>query len=80
MAKKRAGITTSAPSVTAELQVGPELLVERSGHVLVLTINREHRMNSLTPSLMVELSHQYNEASIDPEIRAVVLTGKGDRA
>jgi enoyl-CoA hydratase len=60
--------------------VGPELIVERDGHVLVLTINREHRMNSLTPHLMHELTHHFNEASIDPEVRAVVLTAKGDRA
>lgn len=59
---------------------GPELKVEDDGHVRILTINRPHRMNSLTPALMRELAHVFNEAGIDPNVRAVVLTGTGDRA
>ena len=75
--KKPAAKATPAPEVIPE---GPELIVENQGHVRVLTINRAHRMNSLTPTLMHTLSHEFNEAGIDPEVRAVVLTGTGDRA
>lgn len=75
--KKPVARATPAPEVIPE---GPELIVENQGHVRVLTINRAHRMNSLTPTLMRTLSHEFNEAGIDPEVRAVVLTGTGDRA
>lgn len=56
------------------------LRVENDGHVRIFTINRPHRMNSLTPALMRELSHQFVEAGLDPQVRAVILTGTGDRA
>jgi enoyl-CoA hydratase len=65
---------------SAAVQEGPELRIETDGHVRVLTINRPHRMNSLTPALMRELSAAFVEASIDPEVRAVILTGTGERA
>ena len=71
----------AAPKGVVEvIPEGPELIVESRAHVRILTINRAHRMNSLTPSLMQTLTHEFNEASIDPEVRAVILTGTGDRA
>ena len=70
----------SAPAAIEAIPDGPELIVENQGHVRILTINRAHRMNSLTPTLIHTLSHEFNEAGIDPEVRAVVLTGTGERA
>jgi enoyl-CoA hydratase/carnithine racemase len=56
------------------------LLTERRGAVLVLTLNRPEARNSLTPELLNELGLAFEGAEKDPEIRAVVLTGSGDRA
>ena len=53
------------------------LLVERDGHVLVVTMNRPERRNALSPSMMAGLSAAWDEANADDGIRAVVLTGAG---
>jgi enoyl-CoA hydratase len=57
-----------------------ELVIERREAVLVLRLNRPEARNSLTPSLMTSLGEAVLSAETDPEIRAVVLTGTGDRA
>lgn len=58
-----------------------ELLVERDGHVLVLTLNRPERMNALNHTLLKrELPEAFCAASADPEVRVVVLTGAGEKA
>jgi enoyl-CoA hydratase len=58
----------------------PELLPERAGGVLTLTINRPERRNALSSGLIVALSEAVLEAQDDPEIRVIVITGTGDRA
>lgn len=58
----------------------PVLVRERRGAVLVLRLNRPDARNALSPELMGELGIGLAEAEADPEIRAVVLTGTGDRA
>jgi enoyl-CoA hydratase len=57
-----------------------ELLIDTDGHVRILTINRPERMNSLTPDLTRAISEAFVAANNDPNVRAVVLTGTGDRA
>jgi enoyl-CoA hydratase len=58
----------------------PDLATERQGTVLVLRIDRPEARNALNPAVMAGLGAAVNEADADPEIRAVVLTGTGDRA
>lgn len=58
----------------------PELVVDRRDAVVVLRLNRPQARNSLTPSLMRRLGAELLAAEADPEIRAIVLTGTGDRA
>jgi enoyl-CoA hydratase len=53
------------------------LLVERDGHVLVVTLNRPERRNALSPSMMEGLSAAWDEANANPDIRVVILTGAG---
>lgn len=48
--------------------------------VLVLTLNREERRNALSPSLLQALIHALESAHTDPTIRAICLTGAGDRS
>jgi enoyl-CoA hydratase/carnithine racemase len=57
-----------------------ELLRERRGPVLVVTLNRPDARNALTPTLIAGIGAAMVDAESDPEIRALVLTGTGDRA
>jgi enoyl-CoA hydratase/carnithine racemase len=57
-----------------------ELVRERRGHVLVARRNRPEVRNALDATLIRSIGEAMNEAEVDPEIRAVVLTGTGDRA
>ena len=57
-----------------------ELVRERLGATLILRLNRPEARNALTMSLIAELAGALVEAEADTEIRAVVLTGTGDRA
>jgi enoyl-CoA hydratase/carnithine racemase len=56
------------------------LVRERQGNVLVARLNRPDARNALNPALLRDIAAAMDEAESDPEIRAVVLTGTGDRA
>lgn len=56
------------------------LLLERQGHLAIVTLNRPERMNALSRDLLLALGEVGRELVHDSEIRAVVLTGSGDRA
>jgi enoyl-CoA hydratase len=60
--------------------VSDELVLDRQGAVLVARLNRPEARNALTPSLIRALGGALLAAEGDPEVRAVVLTGTGDRA
>ena len=53
----------------------PDLLVERDGHKLVLTMNRPKRFNALSGAMIVRMYDAYEEASNDPDIRCILVTG-----
>jgi enoyl-CoA hydratase/carnithine racemase len=57
-----------------------ELVRERRGSVLVARLNRPAARNALSPSLMNGIGAALLEGESDQGIRAVVLTGTGDRA
>jgi enoyl-CoA hydratase/carnithine racemase len=59
---------------------GPDLVRQRRGAVLILRLNRPAARNALTPLLLRSIGASIVEAESDPEVRAVVLTGTGDRA
>lgn len=58
----------------------PELVGERRGPLSLLRLNRPEASNSLTTVMVAGLGAALIEAESDPDIRAVVLTGTGDRA
>lgn len=58
----------------------PVLVKERRGAVLVLRLNRPEARNALNVELITELGVSLLEAEEDVAIRAVVLTGTGDRS
>ena len=57
-----------------------EVLRERHGAALRITINRPERRNAITPAVLSGIAAALGEAAGDPAIRAAVLTGAGDRA
>ena len=57
-----------------------ELGVRQSEGVLWLTIQREERRNAISPGVLTGLSEALTRANSDRNLRAIVLTGAGDKA
>ena len=55
----------------------PEALVERDGHTLIVTMNRPHAKNALSLEMMQIMSQAWDEATANPDVRVVILTGAG---
>lgn len=58
----------------------PELDVRQHGGVLRLTIQREARRNAISPAVLKGLSEALTAANADRGVRAIVLTGAGEKA
>jgi enoyl-CoA hydratase len=56
------------------------LLVERDGAVAVVTINRPKVLNALNTQTISELDHVLRDIQQDDGVRAVVLTGAGEKS
>ena len=56
------------------------LAVEREGRVGHITLDRPHRMNTISSELLDELGAALDELEADDGVRAVLITGAGDRA
>ena len=54
--------------------------VEQRGNVVVWTIDREPRMNSLSRATLFAFGKLAREAVSNPSVRAIVITGRGDKA
>lgn len=59
---------------------GGELLSERREHTGVITLNRPRQRNALTPTMLTELRDTLDAWAKDGNLRAVVITGAGDKA
>lgn len=57
-----------------------DVRVEKRGNVQWLTIDRYERRNALNPMVMEGLRQGILAATDDPEIRAIVITGVGEKA
>jgi len=66
---------TEAPA-GAEGQSRPGALTERRGNVMVITINRPEARNAVNGAVGDALA----QAQHDPEVRAVVITGAGNKS
>jgi crotonobetainyl-CoA hydratase len=58
----------------------PGALTERRGNVLLITINRPDARNAVNMAVSVGVGDALWAAQDDPDIRAVVLTGSGDKS
>lgn len=56
------------------------LLVDRDGAVAVVTINRPKVLNALNSQTIAELSGVFDELGADSAVRAIVLTGAGEKS
>jgi len=68
-------MTTAASATTFET-----ILVERDEHVATVTLNRPKVLNALNAQLLGELRTALEQLEVDEQIRAIVITGAGDRA
>lgn len=58
----------------------PAALVERSGNVSIITINRPDARNAINAAVSIGVGEALEQAQNDPEVRAVVITGAGDKS
>src|SRR5437762_306117 len=56
------------------------LTVEIAAPVAVITIAREKALNALNRTVMTELHVALSTLEADPQVRAIVLTGAGEKA
>ena len=53
------------------------VLYDVADHVATITINRPERYNSLNYEAYELLTHRFEEANADDEVRAIIFTGNG---
>lgn len=58
----------------------PNILTERKNSILIVTLNRPRYMNALNLETLQEGRKVLDEVYFDPEVRAVIITGAGDKA
>lgn len=56
------------------------LLIDRDAAIATITLNRPKVLNALNVALLGELHRAFHELEDDRDIRAIILTGSGDRA
>ena len=54
--------------------------LDRRGPVAVITLNRPEALNALSPEMLDDLERTLREVEADPGLRAIVLTGAGEKA
>jgi enoyl-CoA hydratase len=58
----------------------PDIIVAVEDHIAVLMLNRPERLNALSYGLIDELMAALDRIEVDPDVRAVILSGAGERA
>ena len=69
-----AGSITAPPQADGE---EPHALIERRGHVLIVTMSRPKVRNALSGPMLALLKEAWDQEDGDPGIRACILTGAG---
>ena len=57
-----------------------EVLLERRGQAFWITINRPDKRNAIHGGVVAAMREGIRQAHADPEVRAIVVTGAGDKA
>lgn len=58
----------------------PDIITAVDDRIALLTLNRPEQLNALSYGLIDELMTALDRVETDPEVRAVILTGAGERA
>lgn len=56
------------------------LLYEKNAHIATITLNRPQAHNALTPEMLCRLADALIDARDDESVRAIIITGAGDKA
>ncbi len=56
------------------------LLLEKRDQLAIVTVNRPKVMNALNAQTVAELDECFTNLGKDPEVRAIILTGAGEKA
>ena len=63
--------------MTAPTPEDQHCLVEKRGHVLIVTMNRPEARNALSATMLAGMTAAWNQVDSDPEVRVCILTGAG---
>ena len=56
------------------------VLLEKQGHVSIITINREKALNALSTAVLNDLEEAVNTVEADKDTYCVVITGAGNKS
>jgi enoyl-CoA hydratase len=59
---------------------GSQILFEKRDGLAYVTLNRPEKRNALTPEMVIRLAGIWEDVAGDDSVRAVLLTGAGDKA
>lgn len=54
--------------------------LERRGEIAIVSLNRPEKLNAISRAMLLELTEIFKSAGDDTSLRAIILTGAGDRA
>jgi crotonobetainyl-CoA hydratase len=72
--------STSRGDAMPESEDAPPALVELRGHVMIVTLNRPRALNAVNAAMTRAVADALERADNDREIRALIITGSGQRA
>ena len=64
----------------AEIKSFEQIKLEKEGTIAILTLHRPEKMNAFTGKMMYEMIEAFDLTDADDEVRAVIVTGSGERA
>ena len=64
----------------AEMKAFETIKLESEGPIAILTLHRPDKMNAFTGKMMYEMIEAFDITDADDNIRAVIVTGSGERA
>jgi len=56
------------------------VLIDREDNIAILTINRPDKYNALNDDVVADISAALDELAADDDVRAIIITGAGDKA
>ena len=63
-----------------EMKAFEQIKLEKDGPIAILTLHRPDNMNAFTGKMMFEMIEAFDLTDADDDVRAVIVTGHGERA